>query len=68
MKRLLEKPKPYGENAFADAFLVTACFIEDSLLQGGAKPGKDYTVVDLYTLAQPFILARFSKGEITDYL
>jgi len=52
---------------FQDALLVTACYIEDSLIQGGAKPGKDYTVVDLYKLAQPFVLSRFQKGELTDY-
>jgi hypothetical protein len=66
-KQLLQRPTTYAPNAFPDAFLVTACWIEDSLTQGGAVPGKDYSILDLYTLAQPFILARFRKGEITDY-
>jgi hypothetical protein len=67
MKRLLERPEAYGRKAFPDVFLITACGIEDSLIQGGAKPGKDYTIRDLYTLAQPFVLCRFQKGELTDY-
>jgi len=67
MSNLLRRPENYGTNVFQDALLVTACYIEDSLIQGGAKPGKDYTVVDLYKLAQPFVLSRFQKGELTDY-
>jgi hypothetical protein len=66
MKPLLKRPKNYGVNAFADAYLITACLIEESLIQGGAQPGKDYTIVDLYKLAQPFVLARYQKGELTD--
>lgn len=65
-KRLLTRPEPYGKNAFADAYLVMACCVEDSLIQGGARPGKDYTVVDLYKLAGPFILNRYEKGKLTD--
>ena len=53
-------------NAFADAFLITADIIEKSLIQGGAKPGKDYTIIDLYKLAQPFILHRYQEGQLTD--
>jgi hypothetical protein len=67
MKKLLGRPEVYGQNAFPDAYLVTACWIEDSLVQGGAKPGKDYTILDLYKLAQPFILSRYQKGELTDF-
>lgn len=66
MKRLLQKPENYGKDAFPDVFLVTACSIEDSLIQGGAKPGKDYTVVDLFNLASPFVLSRYQKGKLTD--
>jgi hypothetical protein len=66
MKELLKRPTSYGDKAFADVFLVTACLIEDSLIQGGAKPGKDYTILDLFKLAQPFVLSRYEKGELTD--
>jgi hypothetical protein len=67
MKPLLSKPTNYGTNAFPDVFLVMACCIEESLIQGGAKPGTDYTVRDLYNWAQPFVLAQFQKGKLTDY-
>jgi len=67
-KTLLTKPECYAKNAFPDAYLVTACWIESSLIQAGAKPGKDYTILDLYKLAQPFVLSRYRKGELTDYL
>jgi len=49
--QLLKRPTNYNPNAFPDALLVTACWIEDSLTQGGAEPGKDYSILDLYTLA-----------------
>lgn len=65
MKRLLKKPKNPDPDVFADDFLVIACLIEDSLIQGGAKPVDDYTVVDLYQLAQPFVLSRVQKGDLT---
>jgi len=67
-KPLLELPELYGNKAFADVFLITAGLIEQSLMQGGAQPGKDYTVIDLYTLAQPFVLSRYQKRELTDCL
>jgi hypothetical protein len=65
--KLLKRPEQYHDKAFPDVFLVTACWVEDSLIQGGAEAGKDYTVMDLYTLAQPFVLSRFEKGELSDY-
>jgi hypothetical protein len=65
-KPLLAKPVNYGHNAFPDVFLVLACNIEESLMQGGAEPGKDYTTVDLFRLASPFVLARFKEGKLTD--
>ena len=66
MKPLLKRPETYGTNAFPDVFLVTACWIEESLMQGGAQPGKDYAILELYKLAQPFVLSRYQKGELTD--
>jgi hypothetical protein len=56
----------YGADAFPDAFQKTAEIIESSLIQAGATPGKDYTILDLYRLAQPFILHRYQRGELTD--
>jgi hypothetical protein len=53
-------------NSFADAMQITAQYIENSLIQAGATPGKDYTVLELYKLAQPFVLHRYQNGELTD--
>jgi hypothetical protein len=55
-----------GHNAFPDAFMITADIIERSLIQAGATPGKDYTLLDLYKLAQPFVLDRYQKRELSD--
>jgi hypothetical protein len=67
MKQLLTKMDAYGKDAFADTYYMTAYYIECSLVQAGAKPGKDYTVLDLFKLAQPFVLSRYQKGELTDF-
>jgi hypothetical protein len=67
-KQLLTRLECYSKNAFPDAFLMTAYHIECSLIQAGAQPGKDYTLLDLYKLAQPFVLSRYQKKELTDYL
>ena len=46
------------------AFLRYAIAIENSLMSAGAKVG-DYTLLDLYSLAQPFALAESNKDQIT---
>jgi hypothetical protein len=66
MKQLLTKLEVYGPDAFPDAYYMTAYHIECSLIRAGAKPGKDYTVLDLFKLAQPFVLSRYQKGKLTD--
>lgn len=47
-----------------DYFYLTAASIEQSLVQAGDNPGTDYTRLDLYKLAQPFVLEKFKAGEI----
>jgi hypothetical protein len=37
--------------------------VEASLLQGGAKPGEDYTIRDLYTWGLPFALSVFNTKD-----
>ena len=44
---------------------MTAEIIEDSLIKAGAKPGTDYTILDLFKLAQPFLLHRYKNGELS---
>ena len=52
-------------NHIQDYFYLTAASIEQSLIQAGDRPGKDYTRMDLYRLAQPFVLEKFNGGELT---
>jgi hypothetical protein len=39
--------------------LVIAKNIEEALMEGGASPGEDYTIRDLYSWAVPFALVKF---------
>lgn len=58
--------KPFGltdPSTLEDLLLCMAANVEDSLLQAGATPGKDYTILDLYKLAQPFALHTFTAPE-----
>jgi hypothetical protein len=54
-----------ADDDFTDFFSIIAKNIEDSLIQSGAKPSKDYTILDLYNLAQPFALTKFKDLEYT---
>ena len=53
-----------GNNDLIDHYQIVAANIEGSLIQAGAVPGKDYTILDLYKLAEPFVLHRYKKGEL----
>ena len=52
-----------GMDEFSDLFMIMAKNVEDSLIQGGATPGEDYSILDLYRLAQPFALSVFKSNE-----
>lgn len=47
-----------------DLFLMFARNIEEGLVHCGFQAGKDYTAIDLFQLAQPFVLEQFKKGEV----
>ncbi|UOA08581.1 helix-turn-helix transcriptional regulator [Methylobacter sp. S3L5C] len=51
-------------NTLQDFWWLTAKSIEQSLMQSGAEPGADYSRMDLYTLAQPFVLERFKTANM----
>lgn len=57
--RLIKRLEQGVINELDSEYLALAYSIEDSLIAAGAEPGKDYTYVDLYTLAQPFALELF---------
>lgn len=64
---LLRKIKHTDANTLEDLFLIMAKNIECSLIEGGAIPGKDYSIRDLYTWATPFALEVFKKNDSITY-
>ena len=66
-KRLIAEFGQEEPKALEDLLLVMANCIEISMVNGGAVPGKDYTILDLYKLAQPFALHEFQKQEGITY-
>lgn len=61
MSNLIKDYDHVDLTAFEDVFLCLAKSVENSLILAGATPGKDYTILDCYKLAQPFMLAQFRK-------
>jgi hypothetical protein len=58
---LITRYERTGLDDFSDFFYIIAKNIEDSLQTAGAIPGEDYTILDIYKLAQPFVLHRFQS-------
>jgi len=48
-----------------DLILIMAKNVERALIEGGAVPGEDYTILDLYGFARPFALEVFKTKDIT---
>ncbi|MBD2797196.1 hypothetical protein ID856_11700 [Xenorhabdus sp. 18] len=53
---------PFGENSVSlgqpdikDYLRLIALNIEDSMLEAGATPGKDYTFIDIYKMAMQYV-------------
>ena len=62
-ERLIKRYETTDPNSLEDLLYVMAVNIEDSLLGTGAVPGKDYTILDCYKLAQPFALSEFENKD-----
>jgi hypothetical protein len=61
---LLKRPTGSRPDCLEDLFGLVACSIEDSIQQfSNAQPGKDYTVIDLYKLAQPIVTQMFKDNK-----
>lgn len=65
MKKLITAYASIDETTLDDVFLAVASTIEDSLIQAGATPVKDYTIIDLYKLAQPFVEIMFKEKDLS---
>ena len=49
------------DRKLGDYWWMAARSTEQSLIQSGAVPGRDYSIMDLYRLARPFVLERFKS-------
>ena len=67
MQRLIKKLEQSVKGELSDEYLAMAYTIENSLISAGAIPGKDYTHLDLYKLAQPFALEVFKLNKNSGY-
>lgn len=56
MRLLITRAKESRVDTLEDLLLCVAANVEDSLVSSGAQPGKDYSRLDLFKLAQPFAL------------
>jgi hypothetical protein len=63
--KLLRDLDNLAPESLDDLLLVMAKNVEDGLIKGGARPGIDYSILDLYGLAQPFALEIFKKNIAT---
>ncbi|OIN39412.1 hypothetical protein AO411_2024920 [Salmonella enterica subsp. enterica serovar Sarajane] len=61
-KKLIRRYEAVGVDDLGDALLCVAACIEDSYIQAGAEPGKDYTYNDLMNLAMRYVTAPDSKS------
>lgn len=63
MKKLIPDFETIDQNSLEDLLLILAKTVEESLLQAGAVPGNDYTILDCYKIAQPFALEIFKRED-----
>lgn len=61
---LIKHYQTVDTSTLQDGWMEVAREIESSLMNSGAVPGKDYTYLDLYKLAQPIVLQQIEKGGI----
>ena len=63
--RLIPPFEALDETSLHDVQLMFAKNIEDALIECGAVPGDDYTLLDLFRLAQPYVLERFRTDNLS---
>lgn len=61
---LIKQYQTVDTSTLQDGWMEVAREIEASLMNSGAVPGKDYTYLDLYKLAQPIVLKQIENGDI----
>lgn len=64
---LMKRWETMGSHDLSDELYAIAYSIEQTFLNAGAVPGKDYSYLDLVKLAQPFVLELFKTGGRIEY-
>lgn len=64
-KPLIQKLSVISRGSLTDEYLAIAYNVEQSLIAAGGVPGKDYTLLDLYKLAQPLVIELFRDDSRT---
>ena len=67
IKPLIKKLDLSVSGELSDEYLAMAYTVEESLISAGAIPGKDYNIIDLYKLAQPFALELLKSNDKMQY-
>jgi len=58
---LIPRPEHTNPSTLPDMLLMMAFSAEEALQTAGAEPGRDYSYMDLFQLAQPFALSEFER-------
>ena len=58
--RLIKEYKRYGKDSLGDYLLILATDVEDSMIEAGAEPGKDYTYLDIFKMATTIYAAQIA--------
>lgn len=66
--RLLKTYETAKTDSLEDLIYIAALNLEDALLTGGAVPGKDYKIIDLYKISMPMAIAMYNKIDNVDYV
>lgn len=59
--RLLKTYETVANHTLEDMIYVAALNVEDALITGGAIPGVDYQIMDLYRLGAPFAMKLYES-------
>ena len=54
-ERLIHKKATYDYNSHSDYILKMAYEIESALIEAGAKPGEDYSILDIFKLSIDYV-------------
>ena len=57
-KAFIEQMDVMAKGHLTDEYIAAAYSIEQALILSGATPGKDYSILDLFKLAEPYVIAK----------